>query len=98
MKNKQQIYKTFSKALLFMSVSDRRLIRDLLISQNLDHLPSLIDWDGTPMIFVITLIGVLEEQLSKQGVILWIQILHYLAIKYETNEKIKLELQNLEIE
>jgi hypothetical protein len=89
-----------SKGLLFMSVQDRRSIRDFLIERDYEAIAGQVEWDGSPFVFCSMLLSVIRGYFSEDSSsinLLWKSIID-LAISYETNDKIKLSLQQIIIE
>jgi hypothetical protein len=87
-----------SVSLLCMSVNDRRLIRDFLISEERPSIVNGIDWDGTPRLFSIRLLNEVKQYYRDEELISILQKLLNLAIEYENNEQIKIQLQSIIIQ
>jgi hypothetical protein len=97
MQNIESLYQTLPKGLLFLSISSRLMIRDLLLESQNERVITYMNWDGPPFIFVNELISNIKNYHGADSSITsnLINAIISVAAEFETNESIKAELLEL---
>jgi hypothetical protein len=97
MQDTKSLYKALPKGLLFLSISSRILIRNLLLESQNETIVIQTNWDGAPFVFVHELISSIMNYHGADSSITssLINDIICVAVEFETNESVKAELFQL---